>query len=158
MPAWKQTFAQRGPDAAGDRVEVGIGVDQHAALGLVRRDLAIGLAQALMELEILPLEPVRCAAAAPRGSALQADLDRQVEDDGEIRLEIADRDPLHRVDERGRHAAETALIGPRRVGETIAQHPCAPIERGLDQCADMVVARGGKQQRLGLGSEQLTHP
>ena len=74
-------------------------IDQHAALGIVARDLAIGLAQALVEAEVLALEPIRRAAAAPRGGALQADLDRHIEDDGQVRLEIADRDPLHRVDQ-----------------------------------------------------------
>src|SRR4051794_35495238 len=95
-----------------------------------------------MEAELLALEPVRRAAAAARGGALEADLDGQIQDDGKVGPEIADRHPLHCIDEADRHAAEATLIGPRRIRETVAQHPNALPERRLDHCADMVVAGG----------------
>ena len=41
--------------------------------------------------------------------------------------------------------------------EAVAQHPDALGKRRLDHGADMVVAGGGKQQRLGLRPEQLAH-
>ena len=71
---------QRGPDAAGNRIGIVIGVDQHTARRIVRGNLPIGLAQALMEGELLALEPVRCAAAAPCRRTCQTDLDRQIEE------------------------------------------------------------------------------
>ncbi|GCC49462.1 hypothetical protein chiPu_0033995, partial [Chiloscyllium punctatum] len=95
--------------------------------------------------------------AAARGGALQSDLDRHIEDEGQIGLEIADRHALHRVDQFGRHLPELALIGARRIEEAVAQHPDALVERRQDHRADVVVARRGKQQRLGLGPEQLAH-
>ena len=53
---------------------------------------------------------------------------------------------------------QPALIGPRRIGEPVAQHPDALRQRRLDHGAHMVVARGGKQQRLRFRAEQLAHP
>ncbi len=153
----EQMIAQRGPDLGGDRVGIGIGVDQHAALRIVGCDLPVGVAQILMELDVFGLEPVRRAAAAAGGGALQADLDGDVEDDGQVRLEIADGDPLHGVEHAGRDLPQPALIGPRRIRKAVAQHPGPLAERGLDHGAHMVVARGGKQQRLGVGPEQLAH-
>ena len=61
-------IAQRRPDAGGDRVGIGIGVDQHAALRVFGGDLPVGVAQILMKLEVFRLEPVRRAAAAAGGA------------------------------------------------------------------------------------------
>ncbi len=57
----------------------------------------------------------------------------------------------------GRDLPQPALIDARRIRKPVAQHPYALIERRLDHGAHMVVARGGKQQRFGLGAEQLAH-
>ena len=122
----EEAIAQRGPDARGDRVGVGVGVDQHAALRILGGDLPIGVAQILMELEVFGLEAVGRAAAAPRRRALQADLDGNVEDDGQVRLEIADGDALHRIEHARRDLAQPALIGARRIREAVAQHPECP--------------------------------
>src|SRR5512138_2428171 len=43
--------------------------------------------------------------AAPRRRPLQPDLDGNVEDDGQVRLEIANGDPLHGVEHAGRDIA-----------------------------------------------------
>ena len=153
----EQMIAQRGPDARRDRIRIGIGVDQHAALRVFGGDLPVGVAQVLMEFEVFGLEPVRRAAAATRCGALQADLDGDVENDGQVRLEIADGDPLHGVEHAGRDLPQPALIGAGRIREAVAQHPGALAERGLDHGADMVVAGGREQQRLRIGPEQLAH-
>ena len=121
----EQMIAQRRPDAGGDRIGIGIGVDQHAALRIVGGDLPIGVAQVLMELQVFGLEPVRRAAAAACGRALQADFDGDVENDGQIRLEIADGDALHGVEHARRDLPEPALIGAGRIREAVAQHPGA---------------------------------
>ena len=83
---------------AATRRGVGIGVDQHAALRLAGCDLPVCLAQFLMKSDVFRLEPVGRAAAAPRGGALHADFDGNIENDGQIGLEVADGDPLHRVE------------------------------------------------------------
>ena len=89
----------------GNRAGVGGGVDQHAALRFVGGDLPVGVAQFLMKFDVFRLEPVGRAGAAAGGRALHADLDRDIENDGQIGLEIADRDPLHRVENRRRDLA-----------------------------------------------------
>jgi hypothetical protein len=61
------------------------------------------------ELQIFRLEPVRHAAAAASGRA-QTDFNRNVQNDGQVRLEIADRDALHGV-ERLARPPQAALIG-----------------------------------------------
>ena len=96
-------------------------------------------------------------AAAAGGRALHADLDRDIENDGQIRLEIADGHPLHRIEDRGSDLPQPALIRPRRIRKAVAQHPKSLIERGLDDSAHMVVARGCKQQRFRVRAQQLAH-
>ena len=83
--------AQGGPHLRGDPIGARRRVDQHAAIGVFRRDLAIGVAQILVKLDVFCLEPVGRAGPAPRGSALQPDFDGHVEDDGEVRLEVAEQ-------------------------------------------------------------------
>src|SRR4051794_33117365 len=102
--------AQGGPYIGGDGVGVGSGVDQHASLRIFGGDLAIGLAQAPMEFYILGLEPVGRAGAATGSGALYADFEGNIEDDGEVRLEVADRDPLHCIENRRRDLPQPALI------------------------------------------------
>src|SRR4029078_6559681 len=121
-------------------------LDRPAEWGVPGCDLRVGVAQVLVELDALCLEAVGRAAAAPCGRPLHADLDGNIEDDGEGRLEVADRDPLHRVENIRRDLSQSTLIGGGRVEESIAQHPEALIEGRLNQRPDMVVAGGGKQQ------------
>ncbi len=46
-----------------------------------------------------------------------------------------------------------ALIGARRIGEAVAHHPGAALERGNDRLIEMVDPRGGEEQRFPLGAE-----
>ena len=52
--------------------------------------------------------------------ALHADLHRDIQNDRQVRFEIADGDPLHRIENRGRDLAEAALIGPGRIRKPVA--------------------------------------
>ena len=49
---------------------------------------------------------------------------------------------------RERQPAAITLIGQRRIGEPVAYHPDAPVERRLDQPDNVVAARRVQQQRL----------
>ena len=150
---------KRGPYAGRDRIGIGVGIDQHAALRLVGCDLPVGVAQFPVKLDVFGLEAVGRAAAAAGGRALHAYLDGHIEDDGQVRLEIADGDPLHRIENRrAARCPSLTLIGPGRIRETVAQHPVPWLERRLDHGADMVVAGRRKQQRLGVRPQQLAHP
>ena len=94
-------IAHGAPDVSCDRVGIGIGVDQDAALRIFGGDLPVGVAQVLMELNIFRLEAIRHAAAAAGGGALQADLNGDIQNDGQVGLEIADGDALHGVENIG---------------------------------------------------------
>src|SRR3954462_2321041 len=100
-----------------DSLGTSCGVDQDTTLGIVSCDLAEGFAQSLMELDVLALEAIGRAVATPGGRPFHPDLGGNVEDDREIRLEIADRHPLHRIEHVGRDLALAALVGPRRIEE-----------------------------------------
>ena len=110
-----------------------------------------------MKPEIFGLETIGCAAATPCRSALQPDLDRDVENDSQVRLEIADGDALHRIEHTGRDLPQPALISARRIRKTVAEYPEAAAERRLNDGTHMVVASGREQQRLGVGPKQLAH-
>ncbi len=69
--------------------------------------------------------------------------------------EIADRDPFESLDQPLIDLAENALIDAGGIGETIADHPCAGIERRQDGGSHVIVARGGKQHRFGVRTERL---
>ena len=64
-------------------------VEQNAARRILRSDPPEALAQSFMEGRVEALEPV--ASGSPGGGPRQADLDRQVEDQGQIRSKGAER-------------------------------------------------------------------
>ena len=51
--------------------------------------------------------------------------------------------------------AKYPLIDPRGIGEAIANDPLAGIERRQDGLLHVIVARGRKQHRLGVGPQRL---
>ncbi len=102
---------------------------------------------------IFRLEAIRHAAAATGGGALQADLHGDIQNDGQVRLEIADGDALHRVEHIRRDLPQAALVGAGRIREPVAQHPCSLAKRGLDNRTHMIVAGRCEQQRLRLRAQ-----
>ena len=103
------------------------------------------------------LEAVRHALAAALVRARKAHLRRHVENESEIRLEIADGDPFEGADETRIEMAERALIDSGRVDKAVADHPHALRQRGLDRVAHVIAAGSGEQQCLGLHPERLGH-
>ncbi|MPL94869.1 hypothetical protein SDC9_41028 [bioreactor metagenome] len=88
--------------------------------------------------------------ALPALGAGKALLWRQVDEEGQVRL-APDHQRVQLVDETAQVAAAEALIHPRGIGEAVADHDPARGERGRDGAFEMVAARGGEQQDLGLG-------
>ena len=138
------------PDRLRDLVLAPGRVDHGAALGLLARDPQERVTQRLVEREPLALEAIgsRLPASA-LGGALQALLPpanrgsmsgRAASDPTTMSLETRD--------ELGVELARRALIGPGRIGETVADDPIAARQGWFDRHIDMVDARGGKQQRL----------
>ena len=83
------------------------------------------------------------------GGASKTDLGIEVEDQRQFGHQTGDRHGF----QFGQHApvelAEYALIDPRRIDETIADHPFAALKRRADQAVDMVDPGGREHQRLG---------
>ena len=103
----------------------------------------------------LALEAVARGIAAALLGARQSDLDRRVEHEGEIGLEVADGDAFERPQQLRIDPAKLALIDAGRIREAVADHPAAARQRRRDGVADVVVARGREQDRLGGGPERL---
>ena len=63
--------------------------------------------------------------AAPGGGPCKANLHRQVEHQGQVGAEVADGKSVELCDQAPVDAVAVALIGQRRIGETVADHPGA---------------------------------
>ncbi len=109
------------------RLRVARGVDQGAAGRVGGGDLAEPLPKPFMECAVEALEPVGGGA---RGGAGETDIDRDIEDQRQIRREIAERDPVQRPELVERNPFAIPLVGDRRVRETVGQDPYSLPERG----------------------------
>ena len=120
--------------------------------GSARGDVEEGLAQRLVEGEPLALKSVGRVRAAPRGRARQS-LPGPAGRASSVRSGRLSptATSLELRDQARRQLARGALIGARRIGESVANHPGAPLQRRRDRLVDMVDPRGGEQQRLGSG-------
>ena len=81
--------------------------------------------------------------------AFQARFRVDVEDEREIGREIARDHFIELLDHGARKSHADALHGAGGVDETVTDHPLPLLQRGADRVDDMLVARGGEQQRLG---------
>ena len=95
-----------------------------------------------------PSKRSAAALAAPRRGARQPFGGGQVEHQREVGPARADRDPLEAGDQRRIEPAGRALIGARRIEETVADDPVAALQRRRDRRVDMVDAGGAEQDRL----------
>ena len=120
---------------------------------LAPRDLEKALAQPLVEFERHVLEAG--LRAAPRARPRQSFLRRQVQHEGERRLERAGDEKMELAQPVARHAATEALIGFGRIGEAVAQHDAARRERGPDGRDEMAAPRRHHEQRLALAVPAL---
>src|SRR4029450_10717467 len=97
------------------------GIDEGAALRILARDRQEAVAQAIVEVDGHLLVAVLVAGARRR--PLQALLDRKIEDQGEIGRGVADHRLEQGLDDVEWDAVAVALVGRRRVGEAVADHP-----------------------------------
>jgi len=72
----------------------------------------------------------------------------EIEEQRVVRPPAAGRQPVHLVDDVERHAPAVALIGFRRVGETVAEHVTAGGERRLDHLDQVLTPAGEDEQQL----------
>jgi hypothetical protein len=95
--------------------------------------------------EIIAFETIGIRAAFDAGHPL---FRWDIEDDREVGRILSDGPALQRFDSC-RIDAGSALVGPGRVSEAVAQHPLASCEARLDQRVDMIGAGRGKKDGLG---------
>ena len=147
LEAGKWVICDRFVDST--RVYQGIlgAVDHRLIRGLER--VAVG--DLMPDLTIMLDIPVDVGMARAR----HADVDRDIEHDGEIGHQVADGHALESADQAMIHCAENALIDARRIHKAIADHPFAGFERRQDRALHMIVARGGKQHGLDIRPERL---
>jgi len=102
----KLSYNGRG-DRAVHRLRIARGVDERAASRGLRRDLAETLAQSLMKIAAEALEPI---SRRSQRRAAEAHLDRNVEDQCQIRHEIAEGKTVQRRELVEPHAFSVTLI------------------------------------------------
>jgi len=145
--------SERAPDRLLNRRDVRAGVDHDAAKGLGSRDLEKALAQSRVKVPAHPLESGGAVWAA--SGAGKANVDRKIQDECEIWLEVSGDQFVERRERLPGQAAAVALVGHGRIGEAVADDPVTAIERGSDGFDEMVAPGGNHEQRLGLGVPAL---
>src|SRR5581483_3741528 len=138
------------PDPRRNFLLLNAGVDDDAPPRLRLGERQIGAAQLFVKVELFGLEPIGCRTAPPPGGALQAKRDGHIENDRQVRLEFADRDPLQGLDQTRIDCTDGALIDPGRIGEAVAHYPFAGLERWLDGALDVILARRSEQHGFGF--------
>jgi hypothetical protein len=88
---------------------------------------------------------------------LQPNLDRNVEQDGEVGPQAGRGEVLEQAHLVGVVAVAGALVGQRRVDEARADDPLAPLQGRADDARHVLGAAGGVQQRVGPGVEIVAH-
>src|SRR5437870_4296055 len=103
---------------------VAIGVDDHPPLRLRRGETPVPIAHALVERRVEVLEAVPLALRPPT-RAREPLVDRDVEEEGAVRHEIAARERGDGTDVVEWDAVAVALIGHRRVEEAVGDYRLA---------------------------------
>ena len=105
------------------------------------------VAQAPVEVRVHPLVARRRVAARLRAG--EPVLDRQVEDQRQVGLQPGERSGVQRLYRGARHALAVALIGHRRIGEAVGNHPGAAVERRRHGARHVLAPGRDVQQGLG---------
>src|SRR5918994_2032660 len=121
-------------------------VDDPEPIRLVGREALVRRADGLEEDGLLRvLEPV---PLAPPPRARQPDLDRDVEEQREVRAQAEGREVLETSELGHVVPVAGALVGERRVEEARAHDPLATLERGPDDAGHVLRPAGGIEERV----------
>ena len=115
-----------------------------------------------MDLELFFLETVRGGSRGflpcPSAGALQADIGREVENEGDIGHGCADGNALERCHQRRLDIAGDALIHTGGIDEAVAENDIATGKRWPDHAIQMIGTGSGKQERFHAHTKGLGRP
>ncbi len=117
------------------------------------RAFQIGLANPLMEVRAFLLEAIENPAR--QRDALARDFQRQIEQQGEIGLQVSVHPLLELLEFGAVQTAPSSLIGIGRIAEAVADHPLAAGQRRFDHFRQMFAARCEHQQGFGFKMHRL---
>src|SRR5262249_6153468 len=129
----------RSDNGAVHAVDVARCIDHRAAFGLTRGDGQKPLAQALMECRIEPFKSV--ARSRPAHCPAQSLGTRQIQDEGQVGREVAERELMYRPEVIERQTTAVTLIRYRGISKSVAQNPGTTRQRRRNQALHMVAPR-----------------
>jgi len=132
-------------NSAVDLVAVARGIDDDAALGIGGGDLQKPLAQPVVEFPVETLEAVGIGALCGARQSLRHG---QIEDQSQVRGEIAERNLMQSRQIGQWQPSPIALIGQGRIGKAIAHNPSTGPQGRQDQFRDVISPGGVKQKCL----------
>lgn len=133
----------RRPDGGGNLVDGLRGVDDDAALWLAPGDVAESVAHLGVELD------AHAGVAIALDLAFEPRLDRQVEDQREIRPQTTLHNRFQPLDRVAPKTLRVPLIGHRRIREAVADNPRPPCQGRTNGVLEVLAARGEMQQGFG---------
>ena len=104
-----------------NRLRIARSIDQHAARGVVRRDLPEAVAQPLVESSVQALKSVTDIPS--RRCPGETSLRWYIKNDGQVWSEAPESETMKRRKIFKRQSPPITLIGKRRVGEAIGHYP-----------------------------------
>lgn len=134
------------------------GVKYLKTLGFTGGDGQKSLSDALVKGRAFGVEPGGRFAfgfTASSGEPGLGFLDRQIEQQREVRGKTVGGERDQRFDDGEVGLASVALIGAGRIGEAVADDDAAPVERGADARCDVLRAVGGEKEGFGPVGERF---
>ena len=147
-----QPLADRGPHDGRHRLRVPARVDDQVVVGRRVGQRPERPPHPLVEVDRLPLQPVRPAPGGP--GPRQPDFRVDVQQHGQVGAQPAGRPPGQPPDVLDGQGAAGSLVGQRRVHVPVGDDDLTPVQRGPDDRVHVVGAVGGEQQRLRAGGER----
>src|ERR1051326_3941807 len=138
-------FRYRLPDPIGQLLGIALGVEAVPALGLRLHKRVIRRTYTCVKGERLCFEAIPLVLGV---LACKPDLDWHIEEHRHVWLDPGGGEGYHRGQVVSVEPTTGALVSQRRVGEAIAHHNVAALERGPNNTLNQLSARGIHQERL----------
>ena len=148
-----ETGGQMGPDETVKFVCGQAGVEHDEPLAVQRRQPQVTGANRLVKRGRLLFHAVgrQQQRTSPLIRAQQANVWRQVEQEGHVRSAVAGGELVDHIDHRRVEPTGHALVNGCRIQETVANHHPPTRQCGQDRLADQLRAAGGEQEQFRFG-------